>query len=225
MKKSQAELKARAVKIIEILRTATQGMEKPASVQIVERFGRKPFLILISCLLSLRTRDSISFPASCRLFAQATTPQAMLKLPLIAIQKLIYSVGFYRNKARLLHLVSRDLLDRFEGKVPNNKQALLSIKGIGLKTANLVLGAAFGIPALCVDTHVHQISNRLGLVKTRTPEQTEQALQKIIPKKHWVEYGYLMVMWGQNICVPISPKCSLCAIAPLCPRIGVTRSR
>lgn len=225
MKDPTPELQARAVKIIDILRTATRGMEKPASLQIVDRFGRKPFLILTSCLLSLRTRDTVSFPASCRLFAKAKTPQAMLKLPLKTIEKIIYPVGFYRNKAKILQGVSHDLITRFEGKVPATQQELLSIKGIGPKTANLVLGEAFGIPALCVDTHVHQISNRLGLVHTKTPQQTEQALQKIIPKESWVEYGYLMVMWGQNICVPISPKCSQCAIAKLCPRIGVTRSR
>lgn len=225
MKESHVELKARAVKIIEILRTATRGMEKPASMQIVERYGRKPFLILMGCLLSLRTRDITSFPASCRLFAKAKTPRGMLKLPLKTIEKLIYPVGFYRNKAKLIHSMSKDILDRFQGKVPNSQEELLSIKGVGLKTANLVLGEAFGIPALCVDTHVHQISNRLGLVKTKTPKETELMLQSIIPKESWVEFGYLMVMWGQNICVPISPKCSQCAIAKLCPRIGVTRSR
>ncbi len=199
MKESHAELKARAVKIVEVLRTATRGMVRPASVQIVARYGRKPFLILISCLLSLRTRDITSFPASCRLFAKAKTPRGMLKLPLKTIEKLIYPVGFYRNKAKLIHSMSKDLLDRFGGKVPQSKEELLSIKGVGLKTANLVLGAAFGIPAICVDTHVHKISNQLGLVKTKTPEETEAALQKIIPQESWIEYGYLMVMWGQNM--------------------------
>jgi endonuclease-3 len=198
MKDPTHQLKTRTVKIIQFLQTATRGMEEPASVKIVDRYGRKPFLILISCLLSLRTRDTTSYPASCRLFAKAQTPQEMLKLPITTIEKCIYPVGFYHTKAKLIHSMSQDLINRFDGKVPHTKEELLSIKGVGLKTANLVLGAAFNIPAICVDTHVHKISNQLGLVHTKTPEQTEAALQKIIPKKYWIEYGYLMVMWGQN---------------------------
>src|ERR1700730_15574631 len=171
MIESCVERKARAVQIVEILRAATREMGKPASMQIVARHGRNPYLILISCLLSLRTRDTTSFPASCRLFDHAKTPHEMLQLSLPVIESIIYPVGFYRNKARLIHGISQDLIDRFEGKVPVDKEALLSIKGVGLKTANLVLGVAFCIPALCVDTHVHRISNRLGLVQTKTPEQ------------------------------------------------------
>ena len=141
------------------------------------------------------------------------------------IEKLIYPTGFYRKKAALLHEVSQDLIERFKGKVPKTEQELLSINGVGRKTANLVLGVAFDIPAICVDTHVHRVSNRLGLVKTKTVDETEIALKKILPPEYWVEYNHLLVVWGQNICVPISPKCSQCAIAQLCPRIGVTRSR
>ncbi len=215
----------RAIRIIEILRKAIQGMEDPASLSIIKQYGRDPYLVLISCLLSLRTKDSVSFPASQRLFEHAKTPQEMLKLSTSQIEKLIHPTGFYRRKAHLLHAVSKDLLERFKGKVPSNLEDLLSIKGVGRKTANLVLGVAFEIPAICVDTHVHRISNRLGLVKTKTTNETEQELKKILPEKYWIEYNHLLVVWGQNICVPISPFCSKCAIADLCPRIGVTVHR
>lgn len=217
--------KERAIRIIQILRKATKGMEQPASVNIVNQYGQDPYLVLISCLLSLRTKDTVSFPASQRLFKHAKTPAQMLKIPIKTIEKLIYPTGFYRRKAILLHEVSRDLLERFKGKVPKTEQELLSIKGVGRKTANLVLGVAFDIPAICVDTHVHRISNRLGLVKTKTIDETEAELKKILPPEYWTEYNHLLVIWGQNICVPISPHCSRCAIAKLCPRIGVIRSR
>ena len=200
-------------------------MEPPASVSIVKHYGKNPYLILISCLLSLRTKDTVSLPASQRLFNYAKTPQQMLALPTTKIEKLIYPTGFYHRKAELLHTVSKDLLERFDGNVPANLDDLLSIKGIGRKTANLVLGVAFDIPAICVDTHVHRVSNRLGLVKTKTTDQTETELKKILPEKYWVEYNHLLVVWGQNICVPISPFCSKCAIADLCPRVGVTQHR
>ncbi len=225
MKQSHSSVQQRAIKIIQMLRGATKRMPKTASTLIIERYGKSPYLILISCLLSLRTKDTTSYPASCRLFAKAKTPQSMLKLRLSAIEKLIYPVGFYRNKAKSILSVSEDILDRFDGKVPNSKDDLLSLHGVGLKTANLVLAEAFDVPAICVDTHVHKISNRLGLVKTETPDETESALRELLPKKYWIEYGRLLVIWGQNICVPISPFCSECAIADLCPRIGVTRSR
>ena len=219
------EKKERALRIIHILRKATQEMEPPASSVILKQYGRDPYLILISCLLSLRTRDTVSLPASQRLFEYATTPEQMLSLPIPQIEKLIYPTGFYHRKAHLLHTVSADLLKRFKGKVPSNLDDLLSIKGVGRKTANLVLGMAFEIPAICVDVHVHRISNRLGLVATQTPDQTESELKKLLPPEYWVEYNHLLVMWGQNICVPVSPRCSQCAIAKLCPRIGVTKHR
>ena len=216
---------ARAIKIIKILRKATQGMTPPAAVEIVQTYGKDPYLILISCLLSLRTRDTTSVAASHRLFKLAKTPEEMLKLPVPSIEKAIYPTGFYHRKAALLHTVSQDLIDRFDGKVPDSYQKLQSIKGVGGKTANLVLGVAFDIPAICVDTHVHRISNRLGIINTKTIEQTEQALKKIIPKQYWVEWNHLLVVWGQNICVPISPLCSKCAIYDLCERKGVIKHR
>lgn len=200
-------------------------MTDPAVSQVARIFDKDPFLILISCLLSLRAKDSISLPISLKLFQLAKTPQELLVIPRIKLEKMIHSVGFYHQKARTLHAVCTALLERFDGKVPATQPALLSLPGVGRKTANLVLAEAFGVPALCVDTHVHSISNRLGLVKTETPEETEFALQKILPKKNWIEYNPLLVKWGQNICVPVSPFCSRCALASLCPRIGVKKSR
>ncbi len=218
-------MRERVTKIIRVLRKATKGMMQPAAQQVVAKYGRDPYLILISCLLSLRTKDITSFPASCRLFAKAKTPRTMLKLSVSKIVKLIYPVGFYRNKAKLVRAVSQELLDRFEGKVPHGSRELLSINGVGPKTANLVLGQAFGVPAICVDTHVHRISNRLGLVKSKTPEQTEEQLIELLPKRYWTEFNQLLVVWGQNVCVPVAPWCSKCAISKLCPKIGVKRSR
>ncbi len=200
-------------------------MVEPAAATIVKQYGRNPFFVLISCILSLRTKDTVSLPASQRLFEVAKTPKSMLSLPLAQIEKLIYPSGFYRQKAKQILQICHDLLEKYDGKVPSTEQELLTFKGVGRKTANLVLGEGFGIPAICVDTHVHRISNRLGLVKTKTPEETERALQKLLPKKYWVEYNTLLVIWGQNICVPISPFCSKCPIFDLCERVGVTRSR
>jgi endonuclease-3 len=211
--------------IVKGLRVATRNMEPPASQGIVSRFGRDTFLILVSCLLSLRTKDTVSLPASCRLFEHARTPQELLALPLSNIEKIIYPVGFYRRKALLVHSVSQELLTRFNGCVPGTYTELLSLKGVGPKTANLVLAEGFGIPALCVDTHVHRISNRLGLVQTRTPRETEAALKLVLPQEYWIEWNRLLVMWGQNICVPLSPFCSRCPIAPWCQRVGVTKAR
>ncbi len=174
-------------------------MVQPMSFFIAYHYKNDPFLILISCLLSLRARDVVTLPISQKLFLKARTPQELLKIPIAELEKIVYPLGFYRQKARTLRSVSRDLIDRFGGKVPDNEQDLLSIKGVGRKTANLVLGVAYGVPAICVDTHVHRLANQLGLVTTKNPEQTEQALQKIIPKKDWIEFNRLLVMWGQQV--------------------------
>lgn len=200
-------------------------MVQPTVTQIVEEYGQDPFLILISCLLSLRTKDAVSLSASKKLFQYARDPYTLSRIPISKIEKLIYPVGFYRRKALLLHAISKDLITRFQGKVPHTRTDLLSLKGVGLKTANLVLGEGFGVPSICVDTHVHRISNRLGLVKTKTPDQTEKALARLVPKKYWIELNRLLVMWGQNVCVPISPFCSMCVLSSLCPKIGVKRHR
>lgn len=215
----------RVIKIIDILRIATKNMPVPAAVAIREEYGRDPFLMLISCLLSLRAKDTASLPASQALFKRAKTPKGLLALPLREIEQTIYSVGFYRSKARRLKTVCQELIDRFQGKVPDTYQELISITGVGPKTAHLVLGEAFGKEALYVDIHVHRISNRLGLVKTKKPEETQIALEHIIPKEYWNEYCRLIVTWGQNICGPISPLCSQCALFKECRRVGVTRSR
>jgi endonuclease-3 len=217
--------RARALRIIDLLRQATKDMSAPASTHVVAEYGRDPYLILVACILSLRTKDTVSLPAARRLFVAAKTPQTMLGVPLQDIQKLIYPSGFYRQKSKQLHAFSTMIIDQFKGKVPRTEQELLMLPGVGRKTANLVLGEAFGIPAICVDTHVHRISNRLGLVSTKTAEETEMALKELLPPDCWIEYNKLLVMWGQNICVPIAPLCSQCPLSPLCPKIGVTRRR
>jgi endonuclease-3 len=215
----------RAMAVIERLREATASMVQPASASIVQQYGRDPFLVLISCLLSLRTKDSTSLPASCRLFCLAKTPQQMLELSSGAIEKAIYPVGFYRVKARTIHTICQDLIDRFDAQVPSGEDDLLSLKGVGRKTMNLVQAEGFGLPAICVDVHVHRIANRLGLVTTKNPDETEKALKALLPQHLWAECNRVFVMWGQNVCVPISPFCSRCVVADVCPRAGVKRSR
>jgi endonuclease-3 len=149
----------------------------------------------------------------------------MIKLDSKRIQRLIYPVGFYRNKSKVILELSRKILEDYSGKVPQSSNELLGLKGVGRKTANLVLGLGFGIPAICVDTHVHRISNRLGWVKTNNPEETELALQKIIPRNKWIELNTLLVTFGQNLCFPVSPFCSKCRVYSLCKRRGVVKSR
>lgn len=219
------ERKERVRKAIALLRNATQGMRPPLIALINQLYGKDPFLILISCLLSLRARDIVTFDVCKKLFARAKTPHELLSISISELEEIISPINFYKRKAYILHDVSKDLIRRFDGKVPSNEKDLLSIKGVGRKTANLVLGTAFDIPAICVDTHVHRLSNRLGWVRTTTVEETEQELQRIVPVKDWVDVNYLLVMWGQNICVPISPFCSTCVLSPLCPKIGVIKQR
>lgn len=225
MVKEQNTTKERAIAIIKILRIATKSMVEPAATTITKQYGRNPFLVLVSCILSLRTRDTVSLPASQRLFEHAQTPQTLLLLSPSTIEKLIYPTGFYHNKTKQILEICTILLKKYQGKVPHTYEELIGLPGVGPKTANLVLGEGFGIPAICVDTHVHRVSNRLGLVKSKTVEETEEQLKLLLPKKYWTEYNKLMVMWGQNICVPLSPKCSICPLLPLCPQIGVTRHR
>ena len=191
-------------------------MEPPASVTLIHEYGRDQFLVLVACLLSLRTKDTVSLPASRRLFPCARTPQEILDLPVEKIQKLIYPVGFYRRRSANLKEVSAALIKNFHGRVPSTQKELLSLPGVGLKTANLVLAMGFNVPALCVDTHVHRISNRFGLVHTKTPEETERALQKVVPKDLWIEYCNLLVMWGQNVCKSRGQRCKQYALADYC---------
>jgi len=172
--------------------------------------------------LSLRTKDEVTHQASFRLFRLAKTPQEMVRLSREKIRRVIYPVGFYKTKAKTVQNVSQELLDRFGGRVPDSLEELLSFKGVGRKTANLVVTLGFRKPGICVDTHVHRISNRLGLVQTKTPEKTEEALRRILPHEYWIEWNDLLVPFGQNLCKPISPLCSQCPIERCCPRIGVT---
>ena len=197
----------------------------PTALAVVADRTRDPFRVLIACILSLRTQDTTTGPASARLFAVADTPRAMLRLTPERIEQLIFPVGFYRTKARVILGICRDLLERFDGGVPDAIDRLLTLKGVGRKTANLVVTMGYGKPGICVDTHVHRISNRLGYVKTRDPDATEMALRAKLPRRYWIGYNDLLVSFGQNVCTPISPRCSVCPVRALCRRVGVTTSR
>ncbi|HLF19024.1 MAG TPA: endonuclease III [Candidatus Omnitrophota bacterium] len=211
-------------KVITVLKKELKGLPDPA-VTLVGKKWKNPFLVLISCLLSLRTKDETTLPASMRLFALADTPLRMVQLAPKEIEKAIYPVGFYRTKARTILNICRELLDHYDGKVPDDLDTLLTFKGVGRKTANLVLTEGFGKLGVCVDTHVHRISNRFGYVRTKAPEETERALRAKLPKKYWIEYNALLVSWGQNVCKPVSPLCSGCALIKFCQRRGVSVSR
>jgi endonuclease III len=210
--------------IVKILKKELAVGEMPIVSHLAES-ERDPFVILISTLLSLRTKDEVTAEATDRLFALASTPEEMLKVPQAKIAKAIYPVGFYRVKAKTIHHTCRELIDRFGSKVPDNLDDLLSIKGVGRKTANLVITLAYGKDGICVDTHVHRISNRLGYVRTKTPDETEMALRAKLPRKHWIIYNTLMVAFGRKTCKPVSPLCSACPISQYCDCVGVTVSR
>lgn len=212
-------------RVIARLQAKAPEWNPTALAEVADETERDPFRILIACLLSLRTKDETTGPAAERLFALARAPEAMLHLTPRRIERAIFPVGFYRTKARVIRGVCRDLLARFAGKVPDDLDALLTLKGVGRKTANLVVTMGFGQPGICVDTHVHRISNRLGFVRTKSPDQTELALRKKLPRRHWIELNDLLVAFGQNVCQPLSPRCSICPVRALCPRVGVTRSR
>jgi len=187
--------------------------------------SRSPFRLLVACVISLRTKDEVTAEASRRLFDIAPTPEALAELEEERIARAIYPAGFYNTKAAQLKEIARIIRDDFDGEVPASEADLLAMKGVGRKTANLVLGLGFGIPAICVDTHVHRISNRLGTVSTKTPEQTERALMEVFPRDLWIPINDLLVTFGQNRCHPTSPRCTGCPLEDLCPRVGVTRSR
>jgi len=187
--------------------------------------SRSPFRLLVACVISLRTKDEVTAEASRRLFEIGPTPDRLAKLEEDRIARAIYPAGFYNTKAAQLKEIGRIIRDDFGDEVPASEADLLAMPGVGRKTANLVLGLGFGIPAICVDTHVHRISNRLGMVSTKTPEQTERALMEVLPRDLWVPINDLLVTFGQNRCHPTSPRCTSCPLADLCPRVGVTRSR
>lgn len=211
-------------KLIGILRRLFLN-DVPAVTRISQQENRDPFLVLIGTLLSLRTKDDVTEKALSALTAKARTPQQLMRIPEKQLQKLIYPVGFYRTKSRVLLGVSRTLLEKYNGIVPDSMDELLSIKGVGRKTANLVLNEAFGKPGICVDTHVHRISNRMGIVCTRNPHETERALEKVLPVQYWIIYNTLLVTFGQKICKPVSPLCSTCPLSHMCRKEGVTRNR
>ena len=209
---------------MELLTEAVKQWRTPAVTIVSQREG-DPFKVLISCLLSLRTQDRTTGPASERLFALADTAEKMLALPAPTIESAIYPVGFYRNKAATILNLCRTLLDNYGGKVPDEIDELLKLKGVGRKTANLVVTLGFGKPGICVDTHVHRICNRWGYVETRTPDETESALRAKLPERYWLVINDLLVTFGQNHCTPISPRCSTCMLVHLCERRGVGKSR
>jgi endonuclease-3 len=209
---------------IALLTEAVKQWKSPAVTIVSQREGN-PFKVLISCILSLRTQDKTTGAASERLFALADTPEKMAELTPDIIEKAIYPVGFYRNKTANILEICRELIRSCQGRVPDNIDELLKLKGVGRKTANLVVTLGFGKPGICVDTHVHRICNRWGYVKTRTPEETEFALRKKLPKKYWLIINDLLVTFGQNQCTPISPKCSTCPLYHLCDRVGVGKTR
>jgi endonuclease-3 len=203
-----------AVRILKRLHPAAGSHERPDA-----------FRTLVACIISLRTQDPVTDAASRRLFALASTPEGMADLPPGRIAQAIYPAGFYRQKGKTLRAIAEILLECHGGSVPATVEALVSLPGVGRKTANLVLGRAFGKPAICVDTHVHRISNRLGWVATDNPGETEVALQRVLPRRHWVSINALLVTHGQTFCHPTSPKCGACALARHCLRDGVVRHR
>jgi endonuclease III len=207
--------------VVRILKREIRKWPVPA----IAHYSQTPFTVLISCLLSLRTQDKTTVAASDRLFAIASDPKAMLDTPVAVIEKAIYPVSFFRNKAKAIHAICHMMFDEFGGKVPSDMDSLLRLPGVGRKTANIVITLAFRKPGIAVDIHVHRISNRLGYVRTRTPDDTEMALRKKLPRRYWIVLNDLLVAYGQNLCKPVSPYCSTCMISTYCRRVGVKTSR
>ncbi len=210
-------------KILRRLRKAVKAWKTPVVTQI--GWKGDPFLVLISCLISLRTRDEVTGAASLRLFQLANTPEAMQKLKPEQIEQAIYPAAFFRNKTQAILAICQDIVEVHEGKVPDALEALLKLKGVGRKTANLTLTLGFGKPGICVDIHVHRITNRWGYISTKTPDESELVLRKILPKRYWIEINDLLVTFGQNRCKPQSPYCSECEVKNYCQKMGVMRSR
>ncbi len=206
--------------------TVLEGVRFDAPVmELIAGQTGDPWAVLAGTILSLRTRDEVTHAATTRLLAAAPDPARLLDLPAKRVEALIYPVGFYRTKAKSLLETARILIDEHGGRVPNDVDQLLALPGVGRKTANLVLVLGFRIPAICVDTHVHRISNRLGFVRTKSADETERALMDVLPKKHWLDVNSVLVGFGQTICQPVSPRCSECPVRRSCARIGVARSR
>jgi endonuclease-3 len=212
------------VKTFKIIKKQVKALNIPWVTKVSDR-NNDPYKVLISCILSLRTKDKTTAQASERLFKVADNPRKLVKLKSSSIAKLIYPVGFYRNKTKTIIGLSKNILAQHNGKVPNSLEGLLALKGVGRKTANLVLGLSFNKPAICVDTHVHRISNRLGWIKTKTAFETEEALKKVLPRSLWIDLNTVLVGFGQNLCLPVSPLCSRCKARQYCPQIGVKTHR
>jgi len=213
-------MRAAAGKLIADIAGAV-GLSPLPSVSRIAREKRDPFRILVSTVISLRTKDEVTDEASRRLFAIADTPASLQKLNVRTIQKAIYPAGFYKTKARTLKEISRRLGEQYGGRVPDTVEELLTFKGVGRKTATLVVSLGYGKPAICVDTHVHRVSNRLGVVDTANPTETEFALMEVLPQRYWIGYNELLVRFGQQVCKPISPLCSACPVRRRCPQVGV----
>lgn len=210
-------------KVIKILKKEFSKYRVPIVTEVSWR--RDPFHVLISCILSLRTKDKTTAQAFGRLRKIVKTPKQLMNAKVKDIEKAIYPVGFYKTKAKRLKEIGKVLVEKYKSKVPDDIDELLKLKGIGRKTANLTVSLGYGKHGITVDTHVHKISNRLGYVKTKNPHETEFALRKKLPKRYWIIYNDLLVTWGQNVCVPVSPWCSKCPIRKYCNRVGVTKSR
>jgi len=210
-------------KVVELLRDAYRQFKEPVVTLVAK--DNDPYKVLVSTVLSLRTKDDVTHEASLKLFGKAPDIYALDRLTEEEIVRLIYPVGFYKTKAKNLKKIAKIIIEQHNGKVPDSLDELLKLPNVGRKTANLVLAKGYNLPAICVDIHVHRISNRLGLVKTKDPKETEFALKEILPKKYWIEFNDLLVPFGQNLCKPISPFCSKCPIYEYCDRIGVERSR
>ncbi len=211
-------------KIVKVLASEAPGWDVPI-VTLEAETSRDPFRVLISTVLSLRTKDETTAAASRRLFKLADNPESMLKLSEKEIIEAIYPVGFYKTKAKNIHSICKDLINNYGSRVPDDIDELLKLRGVGRKTANLVVTLGYNKPGICVDTHVHRISNRFGYIKTKTPEETEFVLRDKLPKKYWIDYNSLLVAFGQHLCRPISPMCSVCPVSKFCDRVGVITSR
>ena len=211
--------------VVRILKSEFKRLKTPYVTEVAAELRKSPFKVLVSCILSLRTKDATTREASERLFAIASTPEGIAGLTTRVIEEAIYPAGFYRVKAGVLKNLSVELVKNYDSKVPDTIEGLMALKGVGRKTANLVVTMAYAKPGICVDTHVHRITNRWGFVSTKTPEKTEFALREILPKRYWIIINDLLVAYGQNICKPISPLCSVCKLSDYCKKVGVGRRR
>ncbi len=211
-------------KFLEILEKEVENYQVPV-VDLIAVQTKDPFKVLVATILSARTRDEVTAKSSERLFARAGTVEELAELDEETLQKIIYPVGFYKNKARYLAALPEKLISEYNSTVPSSMRGLLALPGVGRKTANLVMAQAFGIPAICVDTHVHRIMNIWGYVTTKTPEQTEMALRKSLPERYWIPVNSILVAFGQGTCKPVGPRCDRCVLSESCPKIGVTQGK